>query len=987
MGTRLQHLLKEGGEMGNRVAAYAWATTPLGPIASWGEALQITLGMCLLARTPTMLTWGPEHLLFYNDAAISLLGPKHPHAALGLPILQVYREVADVLGPIFANIWTQAQPHVLENQRFFICGQVPHQELYIDVSYVPVLNNAGLSDGILLTMLEKTDGIIGPRRARILQECSMRAACAGTVQEAYKACFQALAEATLDVPVALLYTVNPATRVATLIDKVGTTAANLAPTQDLAPKAGSRPIRDPWAFTLAAHTRAPQVVQEVGAIVLDLPSVLGLEAPHTAVVTPLTLQANSVLPDAFLVAMASPLQPLDENYKRFFALLSGIFVGVASTADALARERQRGEELEELNRVRTAFFTNVSHEFRTPLTLMLGPTEEALMAPVPSLCGEKLDLVHRNQVRLLKLVNALLDFNALEHGGVVADLKPTDLSAQTIVLASSFESLVERAGLKLIIDCPPLTAPVWVDRDMWDKIILNLMSNAFKYTSAGSISVTLRRIDDNIRLQVTDTGRGIPENALPHLFDRFYRVAGSEGRTHEGTGIGLALVREFAVLHQGTVDVDSAVGRGSTFTVTLPTGRHEMVPASATEAVPVTRNLQAFVQEAAHWEQASDTAAPSPQKKSSRPTILLADDNPDMRTYIASLLDNRYNVTTAASGTAALAAIRERRPDLLLSDVMMPGMTGFEVLKALRDDPALCTLPVILLSARAGEEATVDGLSLRADDYLVKPFVAKELLARIESQLAMVAVRQRVAVQETKISVMAALVRARDEFLCLASHELNTPLTSLMLQVETAQRRLSRRGLPTAEVYAQQLETTSAQLRRLGRLIDDMLDIARIDSGRLTLKRETCDLGSVTREVLKQLSERIEQDLPPVTVELPPQPVVGQWDRYRCEQVLANLLTNAARYGEGKPVHIALRAEGACGVVEVQDQGQGVAPEDAERIFERFERAESGGLVNGLGLGLFIVKQIVGLHKGTVHVDSPGLGCGSTFVVRLPLAP
>jgi diguanylate cyclase (GGDEF)-like protein len=419
-------------------------------------------------------------------------------------------------------------------------------------------------------------------------------------------------------------------------------------------------------------------------------------------------------------------------------------------AAALSEVREANAKLAELDVAKTAFFSNISHEFRTPLTLMLGPLEDELgerRQPLPPARLERLETVHRNGLRLLKLVNALLDFARIEAGRMQAHYQPTDLAQLTSELASSFDSATERAGLALTIDCPPLPETVYVDREMWEKIVLNLVSNAFKHTFEGGITVRLAWRDGAAELSVEDTGVGIAPNELPHLFERFHRVKGAASRTHEGTGIGLSLVRELVQLHAGTIRAESELGKGSRFFVTLKAGSAHLSAdqlgggdGDSTQG----RAAAAHVQEALSSLSATSgtiTAQALPENAAQRARILLADDNVDMRRYVARLLARDYQVLPVADGEAALEVALSAPPDLVLSDVMMPRLDGFGLLKALRADERTRQLPVILLSARAGDEAAVEGMDAGADDYLVKPFSARELLARVRAHLELA--RQR----------------------------------------------------------------------------------------------------------------------------------------------------------------------------------------------------------------------------------------------------
>ncbi|UVT15877.1 MAG: PAS domain S-box protein [Nitrospira sp.] len=457
--------------------------------------------------------------------------------------------------------------------------------------------------------------------------------------------------------------------------------------------------------------------------------------------------------------------PFDENYRSFFELLARGTADALSNAHAYEEERKRAEALAELDRAKTAFFSNVSHEFRTPLTLMLGPVEELLDRNhaefSPSAKGQ-LEIVKRNGLRLLRLVNSLLDFSRIEAGRVQARYEPTELSAFTAELASSFRSATQRAGLNLIVDCPPLSEPVYIDRDMWEKVVLNLLSNAFKFTFEGQISVIMRQRENVAELLVLDTGVGIPAEALPKLFERFYRVENMRSRTHEGSGIGLALVQELVKLHGGTVRVESKMGAGSLFSISIPFGYAHLSAdqiGGARTLASTALGVSPFVEEALRWlpDKSQDehdkvwspnTVRPAAYPSSpveitkDHPRVLVVDDNADMRQYVARLLSERYEVEAVADGQEALAAVYVQRPDLVLSDVMLPKLDGFGLLRALRHDESLKTLPVILLSARAGEESRVEGLERGADDYLIKPFSARELLARVQAHLDLAHLRQ-----------------------------------------------------------------------------------------------------------------------------------------------------------------------------------------------------------------------------------------------------
>ncbi|HYH45121.1 MAG TPA: ATP-binding protein, partial [Thermoanaerobaculia bacterium] len=709
-----------------------------------------------------------------------------------------------------------------------------------------------------------------------------------------------------------------------------------------------------------------------------------------------------------LIVGISPRRELDADYQGFLELVAGQIATSLANTRAYEEERRRAEALAELNRAKTAFFSNVSHEFRTPLTLLLGPLEELLAGgrpglpdPLPDQLREPLLVAQRNARRLLRLVNSLLDFSRLEAGRARAAFQETDLAALTADLASVFRSATERVGLALEVDCPLLPEPVWVDREMWEKIVLNLLSNALKFTFEGKIEVTLRAAGGNAELAVRDTGTGMPPAELPHVFERFHRIEGARGRTHEGTGIGLALVQELVRLHGGTVTVETALGRGSTFTVAVPLGRAhlpgnlgaDLLPAAPLAPLPAEQDVaaraRAFLEElpdpAGLAGPAFDTAAGRQgEAEGAGGRILLADDNADMREYVRRLLAPVYQVQAAADGRAALAAARSQPPDLVLADVMMPGLDGFGLLRELRADPLTARIPVVLLSARAGEEARIEGLEAGADDYLVKPFSARELLARIRSHFDLARLREQAAererelLAETRAALQAAREagRAKDKFLAALSHELRTPLTPVVAAVSRLERD------PRFDGARRELAMIRRNVELEARLIDDLLDLTRVARGKFELHREVIDLRRVVQQAIEICcgpevlagSRRLLVDIALADGTDSAGRVWG--DASRLTQVFWNLLSNAVKFTPpGGVVGLRLEESGANVVVTVEDSGEGIGEEFLPVVFERFRQAANDVRGRtGLGLGLAIAKELVEMHGGSIAASSAGAG-------------
>jgi PAS domain S-box-containing protein len=780
---RFGSAVRLGGEMSATVAAGSaehparvsdligerdWAATPVGPIEAWPPSLRTALSICLESRFPILIWWGPEFVMLYNDAYAPLIGSKHP-AALGQRGAACFPEIWEIIGPMLAGVRERAESTWSEDQLLHLERRGFPEECYFTFSYSPIRDESGAIAGVFTAVAETTSHVIGARRLRILRELTAETAKARTPLEVCKRAASVLRES-----------VSVAFSIAYLFDEDGS-AARLAASSNVKERASVAPrlvaltgdrAERPWPLVVAAAGGGLHLVDDVAERVGG--GAAAAELPSRAAIVP--LQQGSAAPVGTLVLGLNERRPIDDEYLDFLRLVArqvGTAIADAQRAEA---ERQRAEALAELDRAKTLFFTNVSHELRTPLTLILSPLEELLADTHQSAPQrDQLELVRRNSLRLLRLVNTLLDFSRAESGRIDALFQPTDLTAVTVDLASAFRAAIETAGLRFVVDCPPLDEPIWVDREAWEKIVLNLLSNAFKFTMAGEIAVALQLQDDVVVLGVRDSGAGVSAEELPHLFERFHRIRQNAARSHEGSGIGLALVDELARLHGGTVDVESELGSGSTFTVRLPRGSAHL-PADQLGGPEGTaaRSLGAapYVEEALRWlpddARAEDGSEPEflrddlvREAGASRGTnarILIADDNTDMRGYLARLLRRYWQVETVADGEAALTVARQSLPDLILSDVMMPRLDGFELIRELRTDTRTSSIPIVLVSARAGAESAIEGLEAGADDYLVKPFSARELVARVRANLELARLRVDIAELEA-----TAAERARAE--------------------------------------------------------------------------------------------------------------------------------------------------------------------------------------------------------------------------------
>jgi len=749
-----------GGEMGERIRVFDWSKTPLGAAENWSSALRMMVNLLLANRFPLLLWWGPQYISIYNDAYRPVLGTKHPWA-LGRPVSECWNEIWHILQPLIDTPFHGGPSTWNDDIQLEINRHGFVEETHFTIAYSPVPDETVPSGigGVLATVHEITGKVVSDRRVEILRELGAHAAQAKTAEEACAIAAATMAAHPKDFPFALLYLIEPDRKTARLAGMAGMTLGELANPAKIS--LNGNPTGDsPWPLVEAMRSEGTETVIGLTSLLAGQapPGPWWSDPPDTAAVVPIRSNKAHHLA-GFLVAGLSPRLQFDDSYRDFLNLVSSQIAASIANAREYQEEKKRAEALAEIDRAKTAFFSNVSHEFRTPLTLMLGPAEELLSGShmeLPPAAKGRLEVIHRNGVRLSRLVNTLLDFSRIEAGRTQAVFEPTNLAAFTAGLASAFCTATERAGLRLSVDCPTLSEAVYVDREMWEKIVLNLVSNAFKFTFEGEIAVTLRAVDGAAELRVRDTGVGISDEEIPRLFERFYRAPNVRSRTYEGSGIGLALVQDLAKLHGGSVRVESRLGEGSTFIVSVPLGKAHLPPerAGARTLAPASLGAAPFVEEALRWlpdlvedaeplpaEQLAPVSIPPDKMDASLPWLLVADDNADMRQYLARLLRERYRVEAVADGEAALAAARGRRPDLILSDVMMPRLDGTGLVHALRADAALRTVPVILLSARAGEESRVEGLQNGADDYLIKPFSARELLARVASHLELARVR------------------------------------------------------------------------------------------------------------------------------------------------------------------------------------------------------------------------------------------------------
>ncbi len=728
--------------MGRRVGDYDWDSHPLGPLSGWPAEFRATVAVALTSRFPIVLWLGAEDLfLVYNDTYIPMLGDRHP-AALGLPGRKVWWDIWDPIGPMLAGVVATGRATWSDDLMLALVTEGERNERYFTFSYGPIVTGSGDVSGVFCAVNETTERVLGERRLQILNSAAAALMETRTVDDAVHATVLACDGDRPDLPFVAVY-VFGADGVEGVLRGVTERAKGLLP-RSLVDLIG------PDLLSMASSDTF--IIDDFEQNAKRLPSVFGEDCPRTAIVMPLADAASKAVMGCMVLGV-NAYRPLDEQYFAFCRLLADQVSAAFTTAHSYDQERRRAEMLAQLDQAKTAFLTNVSHEFRTPLTLLLGPLDDAIRDADQPLQRDRLDLARRNAGRLLRLVNSLLEFSRIEAGRAAASPVTVDVGALTAQIASSFAELCQRAGLDLLLDCRPVIADV--DVAMWETIVLNLISNAVKFTLTGSIHVTVAADSSgHCRMDVSDTGTGIPAAELDRLFERFYRASNTRGRSVEGSGIGLSLVRSLVELHNGTIGIDSQVDVGTRVTITLPVGGRESPTAVPLNELPIPRPSadNAYVTEARQWiddESAVSTALLETGERSRR-LILIADDNSDMRGHLQRILSERWDTITFADGRTAVDGIREHHPDVVITDVMMPELDGFGLVAALREDPALASTPVLMLSARAGVEAAGDGFASGADDYLTKPFSSQDLLNRVEARIGAIA-RQQASREDNEI--------------------------------------------------------------------------------------------------------------------------------------------------------------------------------------------------------------------------------------------
>jgi signal transduction histidine kinase/DNA-binding response OmpR family regulator len=768
-----------------------WSATALGPRDSWPALLRLLVDLCLDSEFPVQISWGPELLVLYNDAYIPLLGPeKHPWA-LGRPASEV--------GP---HLWSASEQHQYEvlqtgrpyhsgDQRLIINRHGYPEEAYFTFSLSAIRDTDGTIVGLFNAITETTQHLLYERRLQVLRRLGAVSITADdSLASTCRAAVEVIGKTRESVPFLAVF----------LQDLPGQAPRRVAGYGfDESVAAGS-------ALVEPAPTNGPvlEVMEHGGKLLVSglrerypgvfAPGPLGPLEPDQAFVLPVMLLGTRK-PAGVLVIGVNPYWRPDEAYTAFAAMAARQLGVMITDAVSYQNERKRQQALAELDRVRTEFFQNVGHELRAPLTMLLAPLQDILDEPgvvLPAAARDTVESSIRAADRLQRVVDALLDTSRVESGALIPDREEIDLTSVTAELVEGYRPAAE-GRLNLRVDVPNEPLRAYVDRTMWTAIVNNLVNNALKFTPVGEVAVSLTGDNSQVVLTVTDTGVGIAQDEQARIFQRFHR-AKNDDQQQPGSGIGLSLVAEMTSAHGGSVEVDSEPGAGSQFVVRLP--RYDGSQAAA--------------------ELAESAAAPQAVEEpaAGRPRLLIIEDEPDLRGYLTKLFTkDGYAVEAAADATTAMTALEDNAPDLMITDVMLRGESGLDVLTALRQDDRIARLPVVVLTARADAETAIEAFAAGADDFVVKPFNSAELLARVRAHHQMSQLRDlAIDAAETTVGQLRQALQSNRT----TGTALGIVMTRYELDAERAFQVLKR----TSQQSNRKLHDIAAEVVRTGALPD-----------------------------------------------------------------------------------------------------------------------------------------------------------------------
>lgn len=687
-----------------------------------------------------------------------------------------------------------------------------------------------------------------------------------------------------------------------------------------------------------------------------------------------------------------------------FFLVSTAIVGIISSHIQLQQRYSqfrlnyeldvRNRELAQLDRLKSQFFANVSHELRTPLTLILGPVEDLLCRPrsLPDDVASMLGTIRSNALRLLKLVNDLLEVIRLEEAVTELRHEPVILDGLIGGIIDSMQHLADMQQVDLERDLKVAELPVLGDAGALEKVFINIIGNALKFTpEGGRVTVSSALCDDYIQIRVVDTGIGISQEDLPYIFDRFRQADGSSTRRHQGTGLGLTLVRDLTERHGGMIRVHSEVGRGTTMVIELPVASSEQLQEFEVEddqgeifEVQGVQRLHRAADVSGGFSADEPELIQEPVLRSGEQySVLVVDDEPDMRRYLVDLLSGEYQVLQARNGLEGLQEAEENIPTAMVLDLMLPELDGLEVCRRLKSNPKTRHIKIILLTARVDESSKLTALEHGADDFLTKPFSSLEVRTRLRNLITTADLEQDLVVRNQDLeSAMSELRQAQTQLIHSEKlnalgkmaagllHEINNPLNYTLTALQLMQ--------------ADEEVTKDADLKEI---LDDMGEGLGRVRGIVTDLRAFAYPEKAESHVVFVVAEAIETALRFTASELSlvnlqedvPTSLTAVGSRSHIVQVLVNLISNAARaVADEEKAMVAVRAREKDGriTVSVEDNGIGMDEEVRQRIFDPFYTTRDVG--EGMGLGLSICHTIINNHGGTIRVDSE-LGKGTIF--------
>ena len=697
--------------------------------------------------------------------------------------------------------------------------------------------------------------------------------------------------------------------------------------------------------------------------------------------------------------------------RRALGRVQALSAGLSDLSLAHSQLRAQAER-------KTQSFANVSHELRTPLTLILGPLQS--LREASELSAEQrasLAMIERNAQLLLGHVNDLLELTRADAVGVTLTRKATDVVLLLSLLTDGFRSLAAELGIRFDVRLPSSVAPVFVDPEKVERIAMNLLANAFKFTPKGGqvaffseIAATPEGTDlcPELRIAVDDTGPGVRAQDRELVFERFQQLDAKPNRAFGGTGLGLAIVKHFVAACSGSVWIEDSTLGGARFVVRLPAEPVDAPHDSEREGFPQSGNSAEML------ALRPSGAPPFEVPIGDLPLVLVVEDNPDMNSFVCTSLSGEFRVVPAFDGEQALSRLETLSPDLIITDFMMPRMSGTEFVRALRGRPTFADIPVLVLTARDDIDLRIRALSDGVQDWLAKPFTVRELLARarnlVSARRARTILRAELASREFDVGALAAQLadrkrrleslleslshaleqaevasRFKTSLLRLVSHELRTPLGALQLQLE----RLSgeHRG-PLNEAQQQLVVRMRRSLSRLTDTIQSLLEYARIESGRLHLCIETFDIFELARSVIDDFMPQAESKGLELRLVASEGHARIDTDARLTRLVLVNLVANALQATEQGAVVVSIELRDQRCELKVEDTGPGIEPGRQTSIFEPFFQGESVGhreYSRGAGLGLSLVKEMLQALAGTIELKSE-LGVGSTFRVSIPSA-